>query len=764
MRSIGSDLRMDYTAVGQTTHLAARMEQLATPGTIRLTRRHARARRGLRRGEADRPDPGQGPRGAGGGLRARRRARREDAAAGGAGARPHALRRARHRDRSAPPRGGGGAPRARPDRRGRRRAGRRQVAALLRVHPLAPRAGLARARGGIGLLRQGDAIPAARRSPAQLLQDRGARRHAEHPRQGDGQAAHARSSAQGHGAGRPVAARRARGRTIRSSRSSRRSAASVPSTASSVCSCARARSSRCCSCSRTCTGSTARRQAFLDSLVESLPTAPILLAVNYRPEYRHGGANKTYYRQLRIDPLAPESADDLLDALLGDDASVQPLKPLLIERTEGNPLFLEESVRTLVETGALVGERGAYRLARPSDTIQIAADGPGDHRRAHRSAASRGQAPAPGRRRRRHGRAVRPARADRGDADERAARRARRAADRGVPVRGAALPRSRVHVQARAHARGRVRQRAPGSAARAPRRASWKRSSGSTPTVSPSRSSGWRIMRSGEASPRRPCDTCGRPARRRWPFGDRGGRRVSRGGARAPRRASPDDADADRGARNPHGARAGAHRRSRRRRSAGGGDLPRGARARRAPRRHVATVSRASGGCGSSAITRGQYPAARDAGERLLEDAKAGERYRPPRRGAPRAVADAPGDGRVGGGRPAHGAGHRALRPRAPRLAGLPLRGPRSGRLLPVSALAHPLAARLSRCGRRHSPRCAAPRRRVEAGADHDHHALVHGRAAGPPGRARGGGRDRRAAGRARGRAWIRALVRTSRS
>src|SRR5918995_579507 len=37
VRSIGSDLRMDYSAVGQTTHLAARMEQLATPGTIRLT-------------------------------------------------------------------------------------------------------------------------------------------------------------------------------------------------------------------------------------------------------------------------------------------------------------------------------------------------------------------------------------------------------------------------------------------------------------------------------------------------------------------------------------------------------------------------------------------------------------------------------------------------------------------------------------------------------------------------------------------------------
>src|SRR5262249_18265819 len=37
VRSVGSDLRMDYTAVGQTTHLAARMEQLAPPGTVRMT-------------------------------------------------------------------------------------------------------------------------------------------------------------------------------------------------------------------------------------------------------------------------------------------------------------------------------------------------------------------------------------------------------------------------------------------------------------------------------------------------------------------------------------------------------------------------------------------------------------------------------------------------------------------------------------------------------------------------------------------------------
>jgi tetratricopeptide (TPR) repeat protein len=114
-------------------------------------------------------------------------------------------------------------------------------------------------------------------------------------------------------------------------------------------------------------------QAFLDGLVESLPTARLLLLVNYRPEYQHGWGSKTYYTQLRLDALARASAADLLLALLGADASVERLKPVLIARTDGNPLFLEESVRTLVETGALTGERGRHRLVRPLDAVEVPA-------------------------------------------------------------------------------------------------------------------------------------------------------------------------------------------------------------------------------------------------------------------------------------------------------------------------------------------------------------------------------------------------------
>jgi tetratricopeptide (TPR) repeat protein len=114
-------------------------------------------------------------------------------------------------------------------------------------------------------------------------------------------------------------------------------------------------------------------QTLLDSLVESLPAARLLLLVNYRPEYRHAWGGKTYYRQLRIDPLPPEGADELLEALLGADAALGPLARRLVERTEANPLFLEESVRALVETGALAGERGAYRLTRPVEQLTIPA-------------------------------------------------------------------------------------------------------------------------------------------------------------------------------------------------------------------------------------------------------------------------------------------------------------------------------------------------------------------------------------------------------
>jgi class 3 adenylate cyclase/tetratricopeptide (TPR) repeat protein len=112
-------------------------------------------------------------------------------------------------------------------------------------------------------------------------------------------------------------------------------------------------------------------QALLDSLMESLPTARILLVVSYRPEYQHAWGSKTYYTQLRIDPFQSESAEELLIALLGEDKSLEPLKRVLIVRTEGHPFFLEETVQSLVETKVLVGNRGAYRMTKAPGAWQI---------------------------------------------------------------------------------------------------------------------------------------------------------------------------------------------------------------------------------------------------------------------------------------------------------------------------------------------------------------------------------------------------------
>ena len=102
-----------------------------------------------------------------------------------------------------------------------------------------------------------------------------------------------------------------------------------------------------------------------------MPTLRLLLLVNYRPEYQHGWGSKIYYTQLRLNPLPPTNAEEFLQALLGDDPSLTPLTPLLTARTQGNPFFLEESVRALVEAGVLTGERGAYRLATPFDRLQV---------------------------------------------------------------------------------------------------------------------------------------------------------------------------------------------------------------------------------------------------------------------------------------------------------------------------------------------------------------------------------------------------------
>jgi class 3 adenylate cyclase/tetratricopeptide (TPR) repeat protein len=114
----------------------------------------------------------------------------------------------------------------------------------------------------------------------------------------------------------------------------------------------------------------AESEALLNLIADSIGTAQILMMVNYRPEYRHNWGNKTYYTQMRLDPLGPDNAAELLSAMLGDDPAIDSLKTAIIERTQGNPFFMEEMVQVLFDRGVLVRD-GVVSLAQPLTSIEI---------------------------------------------------------------------------------------------------------------------------------------------------------------------------------------------------------------------------------------------------------------------------------------------------------------------------------------------------------------------------------------------------------
>jgi class 3 adenylate cyclase/tetratricopeptide (TPR) repeat protein len=111
----------------------------------------------------------------------------------------------------------------------------------------------------------------------------------------------------------------------------------------------------------------------LNELVVAAQNARLLLIVTYRPEYRDEWSDQPNHHQLRLDPLASESLADLLLALLGSDPSLRQLKSFLAERASGNPFFVEEIARSLVDTGVLEGVRGRYSLAKPFSSTDVPA-------------------------------------------------------------------------------------------------------------------------------------------------------------------------------------------------------------------------------------------------------------------------------------------------------------------------------------------------------------------------------------------------------
>jgi class 3 adenylate cyclase/predicted ATPase len=111
-------------------------------------------------------------------------------------------------------------------------------------------------------------------------------------------------------------------------------------------------------------------QNLLNLLVDSIGTARVLLLVNYRPEYRHQWGSRTFYTQLRLDPLGRDSADEMLRSMLGEEPALDALKRLIVQRTEGNPFFMEETVQVLLDEGALV-RNGGLKLTRPLGELKI---------------------------------------------------------------------------------------------------------------------------------------------------------------------------------------------------------------------------------------------------------------------------------------------------------------------------------------------------------------------------------------------------------
>ncbi len=114
-------------------------------------------------------------------------------------------------------------------------------------------------------------------------------------------------------------------------------------------------------------------EAFLAELIPSYPGTRTLVLANFRPEFSASWMRHSYYRQISLQPLPPEAVEVLLGALVGPDPSLTPLREHVTERTGGNPFFIEEVVRGLVEDGSLAGDPGAYRLTRALAKVRVPA-------------------------------------------------------------------------------------------------------------------------------------------------------------------------------------------------------------------------------------------------------------------------------------------------------------------------------------------------------------------------------------------------------
>ena len=109
-------------------------------------------------------------------------------------------------------------------------------------------------------------------------------------------------------------------------------------------------------------------QEFLNYLVELLPNTSILLLLLYRPEYTHQWGSRSYYNKIGLDQLSAQTSAELVQSILEGGEISHSLKELILSRTGGNPLFMEEFTHSLLENGSIERKDNQYLLSgKPSD-------------------------------------------------------------------------------------------------------------------------------------------------------------------------------------------------------------------------------------------------------------------------------------------------------------------------------------------------------------------------------------------------------------
>jgi tetratricopeptide (TPR) repeat protein len=112
-------------------------------------------------------------------------------------------------------------------------------------------------------------------------------------------------------------------------------------------------------------------EEFLGYLIGFLANARIMLLLLYRPEYTHQWASKSYYRQIGVDQLSLASSAELVQSILEEGEVVPELRELILNRSAGNPLFMEEFTHTLLENGSIGKKDRRYVLTRKASEVQV---------------------------------------------------------------------------------------------------------------------------------------------------------------------------------------------------------------------------------------------------------------------------------------------------------------------------------------------------------------------------------------------------------